>query len=190
MFIRSKRSQGERRDKRRARRFVQVSKCVLFFALANEWHNKGTILIYASAACLPRERRTILWRKHSIRVVEEIPARTGKMGQFYLGFCTLNFCRAVNNMRLTVGCFGRLNMTDRVGHPHPKRKLIRSVLINEMCLFGVSVRKANAEISAEQDGCTRMRGTVLRKPPRRRSGIIRGRYLSMRVPPVFPASDG
>ena len=37
---------------------------------------------------------------------------------------------------------------------------------------------------------TRMRGTVLRKPPRRRSGIIRGRYLSMRVPPVFPASDG
>ena len=67
---------------------------------------------------------------------------------------------------------------------------IRSVLINEMCLFEVSVRKANAEISAEQDGCTRMRGTVLRKLPRRRSGIIRGRYLSMRVPPVFPASDG
>ena len=22
-------------------------------------------------------------------------------------------------MRLTAGCFGRLNMTDRVGHPHP-----------------------------------------------------------------------
>ena len=37
---------------------------------------------------------------------------------------------------------------------------------------------------------TRMRGTVLRKPPRRRSGITRGRYFSMRVPPVFPASDG
>ena len=33
---------------------------------------------------------------------------------------------------------------------------------------------------------TRMRGIVLRKPPRRRSGITRGRYLSMRVPPVFP----
>ena len=31
---------------------------------------------------------------------------------------------------------------------------IQSVLINGMCLFGVSVRKANAEISAEQDGCT------------------------------------
>ena len=28
--------------------------------------------------------------------------------------------------------------------------------------------------------------TVLRKPPRRRSGITRARYLSMRVPPVFP----
>ena len=51
-----------------------------------------------------------------------------------------------------------------------------------MCDFEVSVCKANAEISAEQDGCTRMRGTVLRKPPRRRSGIIRGRYFSMRVP--------
>ena len=34
------------------------------------------------------------------------------------------------------------------------RKPIRSVLINGMCIFGVSVRKANAEISAEQDGCT------------------------------------
>ena len=67
---------------------------------------------------------------------------------------------------------------------------IHSVLINEMCLFGVSVRKANAEISAELDGRTRMRGTVLRKPPRRRSGIMSERYLSMRVPPVFPASDG
>ena len=77
-------------------------------------------------------------------------------------------------MRLAAGCFGRLNMTDWVEHPHPKRKLIQSVLINEMCLFEVSVRKANAEISAEQDGCTRMRGTVLRKPPRRRSGITRG----------------
>ena len=58
-----------------------------------------------------------------------------------------------------------------------------------MGLFEVSVRKANAEISAEQDACTRMRGTVLRKPPRRRSGITRARYLSMRVPTVFPASD-
>ena len=119
---------------------------------------------------------------------------------------------------------------------------IRSVLINGMCLFEASVRKANAEISAEltshtspfcndynklqsfafwslcsffphAKNCafiflthtqvrlfltcgspcvcsTRMRGTVLRKPPRRRSGITRGRYFSMRVPTVFPASDG
>ena len=73
---------------------------------------------------------------------------------------------------------------------YTRNVLIQSVLINGMCIFGVSVRKANAEISAEQDGCTRMRGTVLRKPPHRRSGITRGRYLSMRVPPVFPASDG
>ena len=40
---------------------------------------------------------------------------------------------------------------DWVGLPHPKRKLIRSVLINGLCLFGVSVRKANAKISAELD---------------------------------------
>ena len=52
--------QRRRANKRRARRFVQVSKCVLFFALENEWHNKSTILFYASAACLPRERRTVL----------------------------------------------------------------------------------------------------------------------------------
>ena len=57
VFIRSERSQSERRDKRRARRFVQVSKCVLFFALAHEWHNECTILIYASADCLPRWSR-------------------------------------------------------------------------------------------------------------------------------------
>ena len=61
---------------------------------------------------------------------------------------------------------------DKVFRLRPKRTPIRSALINGMCIFGVSVRKANAEISAELDGCTRMRGTVLRKPPRRRSGIM------------------
>ena len=60
-----------------------------------------------------------------------------------------------------------------------------------MCLFGVSVRKANAEISAEQDGCTSDCAVLLATAWRtKRGGIIRGRYLSMRVPPVFPASDG
>ena len=33
-------------------------------------------------------------------MVEEIPARTGKMGHFYLEFQTLNFCRAVNLLKL------------------------------------------------------------------------------------------
>ena len=131
---------------------------------------------------------------------------------------------------------------DWVGHPHPKRKLIRSVLINEMCLFEVSVRKANAEISAElashtspfcndynkpqsfafrslcsffphAKNCafiflthTQVRlfltcgspcvcstsdcAVLLRSWRTKRGGITRGRYLSMRVPPVFPASDG
>ena len=51
-------------------------------------------------------------------------------------------------------------------------------------------RNGGEQISAEQDGCTRMRGVLLRKPPRRRSGITRERYFSMRVPIVFPASDG
>ena len=128
----------------------------------------------------------------------------------------------------------RYSHDDKVFGLRPKRKPIRSVLINGLCLFEVSVRKANAEISAELmshtspfcndynklqsvaflvfvflfptrqklrfhlsfhtqvrlfltcgSPCvcsTRMRGTVLRKPPRRRSGIIRERYLSMRVP--------
>ena len=55
------------------------------------------------------------------RVVEEIPARTGKMGHFYLEFQTLNFCRDENktkligrNMRLAAGCFGKLNMTRKI----------------------------------------------------------------------------
>ncbi len=52
-----------------------------------------------------------------------------------------NSCR--NFARLSAWCF------DWAGHPHPKRKLIRGVLINVMCIFGVSVRKANAKISAE-----------------------------------------
>ncbi len=40
------------------------------------------------------------------------------------------------------------------GGTYTRTLFIHSVLINEMCLFEVSVRKANAEISAEQDGCT------------------------------------
>ena len=44
-------------------------------------------------------------------MVEEIPARTGKMGQFYLGFQTLTLYRAVNKMRLAAGSFDKLRMT-------------------------------------------------------------------------------
>ena len=33
-------------------------------------------------------------------MVEEIPARTGKMGQFYLGFQTLTPFKAVNLLKL------------------------------------------------------------------------------------------
>ena len=39
---------------------VQVSQRVLFFSLANEWHNERTIPFYVSAKCLARERQTIL----------------------------------------------------------------------------------------------------------------------------------
>ena len=93
-----------------------------------------------------------------------------------------NSCR--NFARLSAWWF------DWTGHPHPKRKSIRSALINGMCLFEVSVRKANAEISAEQDGCTSDCAVLLRSRRTKRGGITRGRYLSMRVPTVFPASDG
>ena len=43
----------------------------------------------------------------------------------------------------------RYSHDDKVFGLRPKRKPIRSVLINGLCLFEVSVRKANAEISAE-----------------------------------------
>ena len=59
-----------------------------------------------------------------------------------------------------------------------------------MCDFEVSVRKANAEISAELDGCTSDCAVLLATAWRtKRGGIMSERYLSMRVPPVFPASD-
>ena len=70
-----------RANKCRARRLYENAwHCVAQAATQAKWHNKGTILFYASADCLPRERWTVLQRKHSIRVVEEIPAWTGKMG--------------------------------------------------------------------------------------------------------------
>ena len=69
------------------------------------------------------------------------------------------------------------------GTPTP----IQGTLINGMCLFGVSVRKANAEISAELDGCTSDCAVLLATAWRtKRGGIIRERYLSMRVQSVVP----
>ena len=54
VLIRSERSQGERRDKRRARRLYENAwHCVAQAATQTKWHNKGMIPIYASAACLP-----------------------------------------------------------------------------------------------------------------------------------------
>ena len=84
----------------------------------------------------------------------------------------------------------RYSQDDKVFGLRPKRKPIRSVLINGMRIFGVSVRKANAEISAEQNGCTSDCAVLLRSWRTKRGGIMSARYLSMRVPPVFPASDG
>ena len=63
-------------------------------------------------------------------------------------------------MRLAARCFDRL---------------IQGTLIHGMCLFEVSVRKANAEISAELDGCTSDCAVLLATAWRtKRSGIIRG----------------
>ena len=57
-----------------------------------------------------------------------------------------------------------------------------------MCDFEDGTRAATAasKSSVGLDGCTRMRGTVLRKPPRRRSGIIREMALVMSRPSVVP----
>ena len=50
VLIRSERSQGERRDKRRARRlYERLRRVVAELAHKAWWHNKGTILFYASA---------------------------------------------------------------------------------------------------------------------------------------------
>ena len=55
-----------------------------------------------------------------------------------------------------------------------------------MCIFGVSVRKANAKISAELDGCTSDCAVLLRSWRTKRGGIMSVRYLSMRVLSVVP----
>ena len=50
VYIGSERSQGERRDKRRARRlYERLRRVVAEPAHKAWWHNKGTILVYASA---------------------------------------------------------------------------------------------------------------------------------------------
>ena len=128
----------------------------------------------------------------------------------------------------------RYSQDDKVFRLRPKRKPIRSVLINRMCyfedgtkpptaslwsgLFDISLfkghlyylfaysertykryvqnlrrntsRNGGEQISAEQNGCTSDCAVLLRSRRTKRSGITSGRYLSMRVPPVFPASDG
>ncbi len=57
-----------------------------------------------------------------------------------------------------------------------------------MCNFkdGLGAATAATASSVGLDGCTRMRGIVLRKPPRRRSGTIREMALVMSRPSVVP----
>ena len=56
-----------------------------------------------------------------------------------------------------------------------------------MCDFEVSVRKANAEISAELDGCTSDCAVLLATAWRtKRGGIMSERHLFMRVLSVVP----
>ena len=86
-------------------------------------------------------------------MVEEIPARTGKMGHFYLGFQTQNFCRDVNKQEL-IGRRKSLSFRfheilrqaqdDNVFGLRPKWKLIQGVLINGLCLFEEGTRAATA----------------------------------------------
>ena len=89
--------------------------------------------------------------------------------------------------------FRQAQHDDWVGHPHPKRKLIRSVLINGMCNFedgiGAARRRPHRtpSLTKNTSDCAVLLATAWRT---KRSGIIRGRYFSMRVPTVFPASDG
>ena len=45
---------------------VQVSQRVLFFSLANEWHKKRTILVYARAECVPLRSSSVGSLKRSV----------------------------------------------------------------------------------------------------------------------------
>ena len=87
-----------------------------------------------------------------------------------LGFCSATAPKifAISSITDKNSChnFARLSAWwfDWVGHPHPKRKHIRSVLINVLCNFedGTRAAMAASKSSVGLDGCTRMRGVLLR----------------------------
>ena len=106
---------------------------------------KAVIAATASLAC--KQRREL----HYAFVLLTAPKI------FAIGLVTdKNSCR--NFARLSAWWF------DWAGHPHPKRKSIQSVLINGMCNFEDGTRAATAasKSSVGLDGCTRMRGVLLR----------------------------
>ena len=75
---------------------VQVSKCVLFFALANEWHNKSddTFLCECRLSS-PRATDNIV-EKALYTSGGRNTGAVRKDGAILLGLYTQNFCRAVN----------------------------------------------------------------------------------------------
>ena len=92
-----------------------------------------------------------------------------------------NSCR--NFARLSAWWF------DWVCLPHPKRKLIRSVLINGMCNFedGIGAARRRPHRTPSLTICTSDCAVLLRSRRKKRGGITRGgRYLSMRVLSVVP----
>ena len=130
---------------------------------------KAVIAATASLACKQRESRIRLVVLLTAPKIFAISSVTDK-----------NSCR--NFARLSAWWF------DWVGHPHPKRKLIQSVLINGMCNFKDGTRAATAasKSSVGLDVKYENAWRFVAQLPRRRSGIIREKAQVMSRPSVVP----
>ena len=82
----------------------------------------------------------------------------------------------------------RLGGFNWVGHPHPKRKLVRSALINGLCDFEDRIRAARRRpyrtpsLTISTSDCA----VLLRSRRTKRGGIMSVRHLSMRALSVVP----
>ena len=108
-----------------------------------------------------------------------------------LAWCLACIARKRINENLFGICLFRVRLTarfprslrslvmTRVGTPTPERKLIRSVLIHGMCPFRVRAARRREKRTPNLTDSTSDCAILLRSRRTKRSGITRGRYLSM-----------